>query len=102
MSYFKVDPIINRWTRENSLVVLTELGEVSRRVIHISSERAETFQIVIEPENERKIRVDAHLIETGDAEEEVHYIWECPIHLLYQVLDVSLESIKIWFSRPAR
>ena len=98
MSYAKIDPIIKAWATKRDLVVLQEEGKFGRRVAHTSSRAGETFQIVIEPERNEVVRIDAHLIETWN-EEEVHYIWQTPVQSLRDALDVCVDSIQVWFNR---
>jgi len=98
MSYVSIDPIINAWATTCGLVISKEDTGVQRRFTHTSSQAGETFQVVIEPERNAAVRIDAHLIETWD-EEEAHYIWEVPIRNLKSTLDLCSANIKLWFDR---
>lgn len=100
MPYADIDHLITEWTKKNGITLSTEDTEDGDRrgYFHISSARAETFQVIIEPERKGVVRIDAHLIETWNFEE-VHYKWEVPFTRLRHTLDLSLNSIKTWFNR---
>lgn len=98
MTYALIDPILTAWTQRRKLTLLKEEGEPPRRFFYCSSSKAETFQVVIEPEQEGFVRIDAHLIETGE-NEEIHYFWEIPVAKLRLTLDVVATSIDTWFRR---
>jgi hypothetical protein len=69
-----------------------------RRLFYKSSEAGETFQIVVEPEVDTFVRIDAHLLETWN-EDQVHYVWEFGINRLQATLDVIMKTIDAWFKR---
>jgi hypothetical protein len=98
MTYALIDPVLNAWIQRRKLTLSNEEGKPQRRFFHWSSPKAETFQVVIEPEQDGIVRIDAHLIETGD-NEEVHYIWEIPVAKLCLTLDIVATSIDAWFRR---
>jgi hypothetical protein len=101
MTYAAMDPVIDDWAKKRGILVSREEREPHRRFFHVSSPAAETFQVVIEPERRGQVRIDAHLIETGD-DEEVHYVWEVPVARLRHALDRSAGSIGDWFNRTRR
>ena len=101
MSYDNIDPILNRWAGRHGRSVLTEARAIPRRVFHTSSPAAETFQMVVEPERDGRVRLDAHLIET-DGDAEIHYIWEVAVDELEEALDVCAGTIDVWFNRKRR
>lgn len=98
MTYDNIDQTINTWTSIHDLVLLEEDTTPHRRYCYTSSEKGETFQIVIEPERDNAVRIDAHLIETFGSEE-AHYIWEVPTNRLKLTLDTCLMSVRLWFDR---
>lgn len=101
MSYRKIDPIVENWARAHEILILKEDGEPNRRYFYVSSQAGETFQLVVEPEKDGTVRMDAHLIESpGD--EEAHFVWEVPISKTQHMLDLGLGSAQAWFRRTAR
>lgn len=93
-----IEPEISAWIRRNNLVLLKEEGGTERIFSYLSSSMSETFQIVIEPELNSTVRIDAHLIESED-EYEIHYMWNVPARDLEIVLDLVIVTIKDWFER---
>lgn len=65
------------------------------------SSNDETFQIVIEPERDGRVRVDAHLIENFD-DEEAHFVWEVPVSELSTIIAITDHTIMTWFHRNDR
>jgi protein-tyrosine-phosphatase len=98
MSFDEVDPILQRWAKENEIMILAEDVAPNRRYFYISSPAGETFQIVIEPPQGTDVRIDAHLIETRD-DEEIHDIYEARADSLQATLDQIMQRIKNWFDR---
>ena len=101
MSYADIAPIIEAWAQKHEVLLKSEKEEPSRRYYHVSSAAGETFQIVIEPEQEGTVRMDAHLIESP-TDQEAHFIWEVPQSQLEHGLDLGLGSAQAWFKRNAR
>lgn len=100
MSFETIGPIIETWAKKHGLHLMVESEEPSRRYFYISSERGETFQIVIEPERGGSVRMDAHLIESPTGEE-AHFVWEIPKSQTEHGLDLGLGSAQAWFKRKA-
>lgn len=98
MSYDNIDPVLNAWAERHRILILAADRENRRRHFYKSSEAAETFQVVIEPERDGFVRIDAHLIETWSGES--HCWWEVPIAELEFALDRALNCIIDWFQRP--
>lgn len=98
MSYGSIDRLLRAWALKRDLHLVKEEGEIGRRVAHTSSSAGETFQIVIEPERNKIVRIDAHLIETNGIEE-VHYTWEVPVIAVQNALEICSDSIHLWFNR---
>jgi hypothetical protein len=92
-----IDPIIAAWASDYGVVLSKEDSASHRRFFHISSDE-DTFQVVIEPELNGFVRIDAHLIENRD-DEQLHYMWEAPTERLGLILDLSAYSINNWFER---
>jgi len=101
MSYDNINAPISGWADKHGIRLLREDVMPSRRYYYVSSEIGETFQIVIEPENDGSVRMDAHLIESP-TDEEAHFLWEVPTSQLLHGLDLSLGSAQAWFRRIAR
>jgi hypothetical protein len=100
MSYVKVDEILMKFAAERNILIDFEESNVRRRFFHVSSQAGETFQVVIEPETDGFVRVDAHLIEALGTQE-LHYKWEAPLEDLYIVLVTCMRSMEIWFNRTS-
>ena len=98
MSYLAIDPVINSWTQSRKILLLKEDSKLQRRYFYMSSKNGETFQVVIEPERDGLVRVDAHLIETWNGDQ-AHYIWEASSRQFMNILELSYESINKWFAR---
>ena len=95
MSYDNIDPVLKGWADKHGVRIVIADGENRRRHFHLSSDAAETFQVVIEPERDESVRVDAHLIETWSGE--VHCWWQVPTAELEFALDRALHCIDDWF-----
>ena len=100
MSYERIDPVLNAWAERHGILICIAGGDKQRRYFYTSSDACETFQVVIEPERDEHVRVDAHLIETWSGE--VHCWWEVLTVELEFVLDRALGCIRDWFQRSER
>ena len=98
MSYASIGPIIEDWVHKQEIHLMYETGDPSRRYYYVSSAAGETFQIVIEPEQEGMVRIDAHLIESP-TDQEAHFVWDIPKSQFENGLDLSLGSAQAWFKR---
>jgi hypothetical protein len=97
MSYLKIDPVLKRWSVRHGHLLMQEETGPGRRFLYVSSTASETFQIVVEPEREGQVRIDAQLIEAGDGVE-AHFVWQTTIGELECVLDLIWNSIERWFA----
>ena len=97
MAYESINPVLQEWANRRRIVILREDGS-DRPFFYISSASAETFQVVIEPEQDGVVRIDAHLIETSN-DEEVHYIWQVQVENLLRLLNLSIRAAELWFKR---
>lgn len=100
MSFDAIDPALEAWAGTHKIKILREDGDGGRRYFYTSSSSGETFQIVIEPEKNKAVRIDAHLIESAH-DEEAHFIWEVLVTQVINALDLSLASAQAWFRRVA-
>ncbi len=98
MLYSTVNALIETWAGLNSIKIMQEAKNPNRIYFYISSQNGETFQIVVEPEKDGKVRVDAHLIESIN-DEEAHFYWEASPLRISNVLDLGKSSAQVWFSR---
>lgn len=100
MSYNEIGLTIESWATKHGLYLMREDHGPKRRFFHLSSAAGETFQIVIEPEREGSVRMDAHMIESP-ANQDAHFVWEVPTSQIEHGLDLVLESAETWFKRNA-
>ncbi|QSB44351.1 hypothetical protein IDJ81_13700 [Tsuneonella flava] len=98
MSFENIGSKIECWTAKHGIHLAKESSGPERRYFYTSSAAGETFQIVIEPERDGTVRMDAHLIESP-SEEEAHFIWEVPVSQIENCLDLSFGSAQAWFRR---
>jgi hypothetical protein len=98
MSYDNIDRSIEKWVTWHKIYLLHEECVPNRRYYYVSSQSGETFQVVIEPEREGKVRIDAHLIESLD-DKYAHFTWEVSVSQIQSALDMSLATTHAWFQR---
>jgi hypothetical protein len=101
MPYAETGSIIDSWALRRGMPILEEDNKTRRKFFYTSSPTAETFQVVIEPEQNGAVRIDAHLIETS-SEAEIHYTWEIPIQELAKTLDICMNTTRLWFDSQKR
>ena len=98
MAYHNIDPVLNKFLSKRGVQLLKEDVGSLRRYFYISSNVGDVFQIVIEPEKEKSVRIDGHLIESPD-DDECHFYWEIALVELANALDICFGSAETWFSR---
>ena len=88
--------VLNEWARQKGLLIHREDTQPFRAYYYISQQDC-TFQVVVEPEINGTIRIDAHLIEGLDGISE-HYVVIMSSDCLRAALDIIQGLIDQWFA----
>lgn len=96
MTYSAIDGVLEEWCRRHAVTLSIEEGYPRRRYFYKSAPPNETFQVVVEPEFDGLVRVDAHLIEsTTDEKFQLTFCFQG--RRLPLALDMLWDQMKKWF-----
>jgi hypothetical protein len=102
MSNAEIDSALSIWAKAHGIHVQRGCSDLTRHVFHVPSTKGEVFQVVVQPEHEKSVRVDVYLIEGWENEENFHEVHEVPIAGLEKLLDQILAQMEVWFSQKGR
>ena len=101
--YAAVDPLITCWVQTHDLHLFTTWGDDEIRVVYLSSEAGECFQIGIDPPQNGRIGIHVRYIEgPKDIDEEPEQDWSVALADLSATLEEALGTVLSWMKPSKR
>lgn len=92
MSYFKIDPILNKWAQDNTLHIYTSHQSYEVRSIDIVSPSGKRFQLWIdEPDENENILI--HIWDLKMKQKD----YQCDLNNLFNKLNEAYKDLTNWF-----